>query len=70
MKPSVTMLVWMSNNRGVLTRIAKSVSPPVSPQFVHLVLRGERNSSHGRIEKLLKDHGAPVPTKQQEQQTV
>lgn len=52
------MLVWVSNNRGKLTDIAGKSN--VSPQFVHLVLRGERSSSDGRVERLLREAGAPI----------
>lgn len=58
MKPTTSMLVWVSNNRGKLTEIAGKAS--VSAQFVHLVLRGERSSSDGRVERLLREAGAPI----------
>jgi hypothetical protein len=51
---------WVSRNRGKLSEIAGQVNPKVSPQFVHLVLRGKRKSGDGRVEKLLRRAGAPV----------
>jgi hypothetical protein len=56
--PSIAMLVWVQYNRGTLTKIAREAQ--VSPQFVHLVMRGARSSTAGRIEKLLRERGAPL----------
>ena len=50
---------WVARNRGILSRIARAVKPPVTPQAVHLVLRGLRKSTDGRIEKALAQAGAP-----------
>lgn len=55
MKPTTT-LVWVSNNRGMLTKIAAKAN--VSPQFVSMVLYGERSNS--LVEKLLRENGAPI----------
>ncbi len=52
------MLVWVHHNRGALTKIAREAQ--VSPQFVHLVMRGARSSTAGRIERLLRERGAPL----------
>ncbi len=51
-------LLWIGQNRGVLTKIAKEVNR--SAQFVHLVYYGRRNSSDGRVERLLRERGAPI----------
>lgn len=51
---------WVARNRGQLSRIAREVVPEVTPQFVHLVLRGRRKSGDGRVEKMLRKVGAPV----------
>ena len=51
---------WVAANRGVLSRVAKAVRPPVTPQFVHQVLRGRRRSEDGRVERALKGVGAPL----------
>ncbi len=52
--------MWVLRNRGELSRIAARIRPPVSPQFVHLVLRGKRRSRGGRVERMLRGAGAPV----------
>jgi len=49
---------WVAVNRGVLTRIARDVK--VSPQFVHQCLRKLRQSEDGRVERLLRQAGAPL----------
>jgi hypothetical protein len=63
-KPTPHMLVWVSDNRGAMTSIAEKAG--VSPQFVHLVLRGARSSSDGRVERLLREKGAPLPDREPE----
>lgn len=55
-KQSISMLVWISENRGILTKIAGTAK--VSPQFVHMVLHGQR--SNALVEKLLRERGAPI----------
>lgn len=54
------LLVWISLNRGVLSKIAAEMKPPVTPQFVSQVVRGLRKSKDGKIERLLKSYGAPI----------
>lgn len=54
------VIVWLSQNRGILTKVSKQMKPPVSPQFVSQVCRGVRKSKDGRIERLLKSYGAPL----------
>ncbi len=56
------MLVWVSNNRGKLTEIARIAK--VSPQFVHLVMHGSRSSKDGTVERLLREAGAPLADKE------
>ncbi len=56
------MLAWVANNRGVMTSIARKVN--LSPQFVHLVFRGER--SNQEVERLLREAGAPIADRQTE----
>lgn len=51
---------WVAAHRGELSRIAETVRPRVSPQFVHLVLRGKRKSKDGNVERQLRRLGAPV----------
>src|SRR5882724_9597560 len=67
MKPTTSMLVWISDNYGVLTEIAKLAK--VSPQFVHMVLRGDRASSEGRVEQLLRERGAPMTDREMKSPT-
>lgn len=53
---------WVSANRGIMSHIASKMKPKkVSPQFVHLVLRGKRKSEDGKVERALREAGAPVP---------
>lgn len=52
--------MWVLRNRGQLSAIAARIRPPVSPQFVHLVLRGKRRSRGGKVERMLREAGAPV----------
>ena len=54
------VIVWLAQNRGVLTSISKQVHPAVTPQYVSQVVRGLRKSKDGKIERLLKSHGAPI----------
>lgn len=57
-KPDTTeVVVWVSQNRGILTSIADRAN--VTPQMVHMVLRGLRKSEGGKIERMLKEAGAP-----------
>ncbi len=51
-------VVWVSENRGKLSEIAKTAK--VTPQFAHQVLRGIRRSKDGNVERLLREAGAPV----------
>lgn len=50
--------LWVLRNRGELSRIAKQLE--VSPQFVHMVLMGKRNSDEGKVESALRKAGAPL----------
>ena len=54
------MIVWLAQNRGILTKVAKQMRPPVTPQFVGQVCRGTRKSEDGKIERVLKSYGAPL----------
>lgn len=54
------LIVWLAQNRGILTRIAKGMKPPVTCQFVGQVVRGIRKSQDGRVERVLRSHGAPI----------
>ena len=57
-KPDTTeVVVWVSQNRGILTSIADRLN--VTPQMVHMVLRGLRKSEGGKIERMLREAGAP-----------
>ncbi len=57
---SEAMIVWLAQNRGVLSKIAEQVKPTVSPQFVGQICRGKRKSRDGKIERILKSYGAPL----------
>jgi hypothetical protein len=51
---------WCARNRGILTRIAEKANPKVTPQYVHMVVRGKKKSKDGRIESMLRRAGAPI----------
>ncbi len=51
-------ILWASSHRNALTEIAKRFN--VSPQFCHMILYAKRRSKDGRIERALKELGAPV----------
>ena len=51
---------WVARNRGVVSRLARTIRPKVSVTFVHLVLRGQRKSEDGKVERALRLAGAPV----------
>ena len=53
------IFLWVRRNRGALVKISREYE--VSPQFVRMVLYGERGgrSSDLRIEKALIEAGAP-----------
>lgn len=51
-------ILWVSNNRSKLTQIAEECA--CTPQFVGYVLYGKRRSRDGKVERLLKEAGAPA----------
>lgn len=53
-------ILWASSHRSKMAGIAKDLG--VSSQFVSMVLYGRRRSKDGRIERALKELGAPVST--------
>ena len=52
------IVIWLHRNRGALTDIAAECD--VSPQFVGMILRGERSSRDGEIERRLMQWKAPL----------
>ncbi len=61
-KPEISdeMHLWLAKNRGALTEIANTVRPFVTPQFVCMVARRLRKSKDGKVERMLKEKGAPL----------
>ena len=55
---SPELLAWISRNRGLMTQIADKAK--VTPQFVHQVIHKRRNSKTGKVERLLREAGAPI----------
>jgi hypothetical protein len=53
-------ILWVSAHRNALKQIADQFK--VTPQFVHYCLYGRRKSADGRIERALRELGAPVKT--------
>ncbi len=54
-------ILWVSSHRNSLTEVAGKCH--CTPQFVGYVLYGQRKSKDGRVERLLKELGAPVHAK-------
>lgn len=54
------MIVWLAQNRGKLSEIAKQMKPTVTPQFVGQICRGKRKSRDGKVERILRSYGAPL----------
>jgi hypothetical protein len=59
-KTKPEMILWIAQNRGILTKVADAMRPQVSVQFVGQVARGLRQSKDGSIERKLKSLGAPI----------
>jgi len=59
-KTKEAMILWLAQNRGLLTKIADEMRPKVTPQFVGQVCRGARRSKDGKVERILRSHGAPL----------
>lgn len=53
---TTSQLVWVNNNRGVMSEVA--VECGVTPQYVHMILRGKRHNT--LVETKLRAAGAPV----------
>lgn len=51
-------ILWAANNRNALTAIADRMG--TSPQFVSMVLHGKRKSKDNRVERALREMGAPI----------
>jgi hypothetical protein len=54
-------ILWASEHRNVLTEIADQCD--VTPQFVHMVLYRYRKSRDGKVERALRERGAPLSWK-------
>jgi hypothetical protein len=52
------VVLWAAAHRNALTEVAKKFD--VTPQFCHMVLYARRKSRDGRIERALKEMGAPL----------
>lgn len=57
-KKNPQAILWIAQHRNALTEIAKQCQ--VTTQFVSYVLHGQRRSGDGRVERLLRQWGAPV----------
>jgi hypothetical protein len=51
-------ILWASAHRNVLTQVARECK--CTPQFVHYCLYGLRKSKDGKVERMLREQGAPV----------
>lgn len=51
-------ILWVHGHRGIIASVARDCK--VTPQFVGYCLYGTRKSKDGRIERLLKEAGAPI----------
>jgi len=52
------IVLWASAHRNVLSELARQFN--VTPQFCHMVLYAHRKSRDGRIERALRELGAPI----------
>lgn len=59
-QPKDELIIWLSRNRGILTKISRFVRPPCTSQFVSQVARGSRKSRDGNVERELRKYGAPI----------
>ena len=51
-------ILWVAANRNALTAVAERCN--CTPQFVGYCLYGQRKSKDGKVERLLRELGAPV----------
>jgi hypothetical protein len=51
-------ILWVAANRSALTEVAKQCG--CSVQFVSYVLYGRKRSGDGKVERLLRELGAPI----------
>lgn len=51
-------ILWAAAHRNTMTIIAEEIG--CTPQFVSMCLYGRRKSKDGRIERKLRELGAPV----------
>lgn len=51
-------ILWAAAHRNALTEIADRMG--TSPQFVSMVLHGKRKSKDRRVERALREMGAPI----------
>lgn len=58
-KRNLAVLEWIANNRGAIARIAQQTRR--SNASVSMILHGKRKSEDGRVERLLREAGAPIP---------
>tara|TARA_R110000868_G_scaffold238788_1_gene493267 strand:+ start:458 stop:649 length:192 start_codon:yes stop_codon:yes gene_type:complete len=59
-KTKDAVILWINQNRGILTKVARELNPPCSSQYVSQVARGIRRSKDGTIERKLKSIGCPL----------
>jgi hypothetical protein len=58
MKKDPKAILWVAANRNALSNIAEQCG--CTPQFVGYVLYQQRRSRDGKVERLLRELGAPV----------
>lgn len=52
--------IWLHEHRGILKKIASSLKPKMSSQYIGMVLKGQRVSVGGVVERALVKAGAPI----------
>jgi hypothetical protein len=57
-KKDPAAILWVHTHRNALTEIAAKCD--CSPQFVSYCLYGLRHSRDGKVERLLRERGAPL----------
>ena len=55
---NLKLLQWIASNRGRMSELAQKAG--CSPQFVYLVTRGKRKSKGGKVERMMRQAGAPI----------
>jgi hypothetical protein len=59
-KTKPELILWIAQNRGLLSKIAKALKPAITPQYVSQIARGQKKSKDGGVERKLRESGWPM----------